>query len=518
MHLLNKKFFLLFIALTAASGCGVADTTPTTSRLGINFAGVSDWTTETPFVDVFRQARVWVSNKNGGKFGGGPPLNLDEHGWVKSVEPDCVALTPFLNMEKGAYPAGVYTCLYEGEGDIKIIGATKILDTKPGRITFELSPADKFKNVTIASTNPANYIRNIRIYMPGVTEESAKQNPWNPVFLERWKSFNTFRFMDWMRTNGSKIKEWADRPKVDDATWTKTGIPLEMMIDLCNRTGVNPWFCMPHEASDDYVRQFAQQVKRDLKPHLKSYIEYSNEIWNTAFIQTKYAAEKGQEFGADPDMVAAASKYYAARSIQIFKIWEEVFGGHDRFIRVIATWSGSEKTSEIKLSFQDAYKQCDALATAPYFSPVINIVNTRNPDLVADKVSAWTPDQLLDYVEKNTLPSSIKQMEKQKAVADKYKVKLVAYEGGQHLVGLRAATQNDTLNKLFYAVNRHERMGQFYKQYLDAWRDLGGDTFCIFSSVGKWSKSGSWGLLEFNGDNTPKYQAVMKWNQDNPKP
>jgi hypothetical protein len=397
-------------------------------------------------------------------------------------------------------------------------GVGKILEEKPGRIVFEITPQNLFKTVRILSTNPDNYIRNIRIYLPGITEEAARQNPWNPVFLNRWKNFNTFRFMDWMRTNGSDIKEWADRPKMDDATWAHKGVPLEMMIDLSNRTGINPWFCMPHEASDDYVRQFAMQVKRDLNPNLKAYVEYSNEVWNLGFQQTKYASKKGLELNlSDPTKPNEAGLRYASlRSVQIFKIWEDVFGGHARFWRVMATQSVSANCSETKLSFQDAYKQCDVLASAPYFGPMVNVKNDRKPEMAADKVATWTVDQLLDEVEQVELPNAIAAMQKQKAIADKYHLTLVAYEGGQHMVGIRLATQNETLINLFFAANRSERLGQIYKRYLDAWRDAGGGTFCLFNSMGRWSKNGSWGLLESNADSTPKYETVMQWNAANP--
>lgn len=507
------------VALTTAKGAP----TPTTSRLGINLDRPRDWGTEIPFADVFKTSRVWLSGKPGEKNGEGPAPELDENGWVKRIDADRYVETPFLNVRDDQFPAGNYTLLYEGEGKIILRstgGPIKVVEDKPGRIIFTLTPINGFKTVRIMSTNPDNYVRNIRIYLPGVTEESYKQNPWNPVFLDRWKGFSTFRFMDWMATNGSDIKEWADRPRMTDANWSPKGVPLAMMIDLCNRTGINPWFCMPHEATDDYVRQFATEVKKELRPDLKAYVEYSNEIWNLGFPQTKYSEQKGIELKLADGTVfnQAARRYCAYRSVQIFKIWEDVFGGRDRFLRVMATQSVSANVSEEKLGFQDAYKQCDILATAPYFGPMVNIKNDRKPDMVADKVSTWTVDQLLDYVEQEELPRAIAAMQKQKAIADKYHLKLVAYEGGQHMVGIRLATQNEALTKLFYAANRHERMGQIYTKYLDAWRDAGGGTFCLFNSVARWSKTGSWGLLESNVDSTPKYEAVMRWNEANVLP
>jgi hypothetical protein len=48
------------------------------------------------------------------------------------------------------------------------------------------------------------------------------------------------------------------------------------------------------------------------------------------------------------------------------------------------------------------------------------------------------------------------------------------------------------------------------------WKEAaGGDLFCLFASVGAWSRWGSWGLLEYADDDTPKFRAVGAWNQRN---
>jgi hypothetical protein len=72
------------------------------------------------------------------------------------------------------------------------------------------------------------------------------------------------------------------------------------MVQLCNYLKINPWFCIPHLADDDYVRQFALLVKNSLDPALKVYIEYSNEVWNNVFEQHHYAEEKAKELKIGP--------------------------------------------------------------------------------------------------------------------------------------------------------------------------------------------------------------------------
>jgi hypothetical protein len=326
--------------------------------------------------------------------------------------------------------------------------------------------------------------------------------------------------MDWMKTNGSEIKSWNDRPKTNDATFSKRGVALETMIDLCNRLKVDAWFCIPHLADDDFVRHFAEMVKQRLDPSRKVYIEYSNEVWNSQFQQNRHAQEQAKALGLGPKERPweGAAMFHGKRSVDIFRIWENVFGSRDRLVRVIA-WqaAGGEYWSDkMLLANSDAGKNCDALAIAPYITMCIG-PETKPP---SGEVSKWSPDQVFAHIETKALPESIKWIRTQKKVADKYGLKLITYEAGQHLVGVGSAQNDVVMAKLFHAANRDPQMGGVYKKYFDAWAAAGGDLMCHFSSLGAWSKYGSWGLAEFEDDKPadfPKFSATLdaarKWGQ-----
>lgn len=503
----------LLLAVMAASLLAQDRPVPVAKpALGMNLAGPSDWNTELPFVDVFRLSRTWISQRKGEKWGKGPELALDERGWVKSLEPDCWAETPLCTIDGGHYPSGQYTVLYQGQGKLEFWGSAKIAEETPGRVLVDVDANKGTLWLRVLATDPADYLRDIRVIMPGFLDTYEKE-PFHPTFLQRWQGMACLRFMDFMHTNGSKIKTWADRPQLADATWTAKGIPLEVMIDLANRLHADPWFCMPHLADDDYVRQFAQQTKELLAPNRKVYIEWSNETWNGIFPQSRYAGEKGQELGFAEKSWEAGWRYTAYRSVQVFAIWEEVFGGTERLVRVLPTQAANAYVSEQTVSFQQAYEQADALAVAPYISfNVPKDGNDKRPG--ADQVAAWTVDQVVDHMENVCLPESVRWMRSQKAVADKYGLRLVAYEGGQHATALGAANQNKTLVQLLVDANSHPRMGEVYTKYFAAWEEVGGDLFCNFSSIGTWGIWGSWGLLQHYDDNpaqSPKFVATMQW-------
>jgi len=479
-------------------------------RLGMNLAGPADWNTELPFVDVFRLSRPWISQQRGQPWGKGPALELDEYGWVKSLEPNCYAETLMCTIDGGHYPSGRYTILYEGRGQLDLGGSGRIVSQAPGRILADVDANKGALFLRIMSTDAADYVRNIRVIMPGF-EEVFEKEPFHPAFLQRWRGIACFRFMDWMETNNSKIRHWSDRPTPQSATFCEKGVPLEWMIDLCNRQQADAWFCMPHLANDEFVRNFAQMVKERLDPKLKVYVEYSNEVWNGMFEQSRWAGQEGVRLGFAEKPWEAAWRYTAYRSVQIFKIWEEVFGGRERLVRVLPTQAANPYVSERVLEFQGAYRHADALAIAPYIS--FNVPG-QGQGITASQVENWTLEQLMNHIENTCLPQAIDWIRKQKAVADKFGLRLIAYEGGQHLVGVGGGENNEKLTRLLHQANRDARMGRVYEQYYQAWEENGGDLFCYFSSVGRWSKWGSWGILEhFDEDprQSPKFMTTIGW-------
>ncbi|QNN24243.1 hypothetical protein HED60_18855 [Planctomycetales bacterium ZRK34] len=523
--MMHRRFRLAAIAVCLATvGAFVLTLTSSaygqTARLGMNLAGPADWMTELPFVDVFRTSRRWISQKQGAGWGKGPELAIDEHGWVKRLEPGCFAETMLCTISGGHYPSGVYTVLYEGEGKLEPGMNAKLKQAEPGRMLIEIDSSRGGFSLRLRETNPQNPVRNIHVIMPGF-EDTWRDDPFHPVFLRQWKGFACYRFMDWMHTNGSEIATWSDRPTPDSATFSKRGVALEWMIDLCNRQHVDPWFCMPHLADDDFVRRFAEMVKQKLDPSLKIYIEYSNEVWNGQFAQSRYAGEQGVKLGLGPaDKPWEAGWHYTAvRSMEIFEIWEQVFGGRDQLVRVLPSQAANSYVSEQILKYRDAAKHADALAIAPYIS--YNIGRGKTAEL-GKQMADWSVDQMLDHFEKTAMPQCIGWIEKSKAVADKYGVKLIAYEGGQHMVAFMPDRHLvDKVSATMHAANRHPRMGQIYKRYYDAWERLGGDVFAVFSSIGRYSKYGAWGLAEYYDSSPadyPKLQATLQWAREHGQP
>jgi hypothetical protein len=277
---------------------------------------------------------------------------------------------------------------------------------------------------------------------------------------------------------------------------------------LANVLKADAWFCMPHLADDNYVREFAKIVKDKLDPDRKISIEYSNEVWNWNFEQSRYAVEKGKEVLGVEEGQAPHRAWVAHRSGEMFAIWEEVFGGTERFIRVNPAHGANPRIARQTLEFQDAHQHFDAIAIAPYFG--------FNKELAGRfKADEASIEEILDAAE-TVITEKVSEMTREhKALADQYGMELIAYEAGQHLLdraGRRQSGETE-LSKRFIEANRTPRMGELYELYIDTWFENGGGVLGMFASVSTPSKWGSWGLKEYLTqpiEDAPKYQATLK--------
>ena len=477
------------------------------SPLGINLADWAYWASDLAFLDVMRGNSGWAEGKIETPWISFGPLDVDAAGHVRSLQPGQLAQTLMLRDIEGHYPAGRYICTYEGEGTIEINFAARVVSREPGRILADVDPAvEGGVRMMITSINPSNPLRNIRFFHESHEELIKQGRVFRPDFLTRWEKFKVLRFMDWQHTNGSNLVHWADRPKVGDVSQARgRGVALEHMIDLCNELNADVWFCIPHKAEDDFIRQFAILVKGRLNAGLKCYIEYSNEIWNYGFEQSTWCAQQGllHELvpAADgPGSLWARVRWQARRSVEMFRIFHEVFGTQrDRVVRVLGAQAAGLHTAVGLLDWQDTAQYTDAVAIAPYFLGDTSYANMRD----------MTVDQILDSAERS-LTESIGWMDNYVAEMKRRNVKLITYEGGQHL----AAHWDLPLAAKFAEANRHPRMQAIYKKYLDAWKARCEGVFVLYHSAAKFTHWGSWGLMEYgdaSGEASPKYKAAVEF-------
>ena len=136
----------LLIASTAATAGGPALRGPAfqaglRSPVGTNLEMLAYWSPQVPFVDVMKSSSEWLSG-NAKDWGGGPPLDLDANGWVRSLRPGQVARKLMLREFGDRYPGGRYLVRYKGEGKLNFGFAAKIVSQRRGEMVIEVTPND----------------------------------------------------------------------------------------------------------------------------------------------------------------------------------------------------------------------------------------------------------------------------------------------------------------------------------------------------------------------------------------
>ena len=259
--------------------------------------------------------------------------------------------------------------------------------------------------------------------------------------------FGVLRFMDWMRTNDPEVGSGAlGRARMDDATWMIRGVPMEAIGALAGRLDADPWITIPHAATDAQARALLVALDGALEPGRRIWIEWSNETWNPAFPQAAYAIEQGTALDLSADPFQAGLFYHARRATELFAIATDAIG-RDRYVGVLAAQSANPWTGEQVATFEGAAAHADVLAIAPY-------IDGFGDPATAATIRELTVRQLLRRMRRVVEGPLRTSTEENRSVATANGLDLVAYEGGQHLVGVLGAENDARLTALFTDANQ----------------------------------------------------------------
>ncbi len=535
--------------------------------LGTNLSEIRDYSASA-FADAFKQSREWetanvdlTKTYNTGVYNTGFSVAgfVDTNGWplFSPYSPGGATEDQVFHTVIPVRGAGIYTLFAEGKGTLNIIGNFGLLNpSTPFQAGIEIN-LDGVTNeyeleihdaqggggngmlfVYFTVSDEDDPIRNLQLLPPTDSADTASL-PFKSSYTDDLGVYGNLRFMDWLSTNNNDIVRWIDRTQPNDFTQaTSAGVAIEHIVQLANQTGQNAWITIPAKADDDFVTQLATHLYQNLHSELKVFVEYSNETWNGAFQQSGYIQEQGMLLGFDTNPFQAGQKFHAKRSAEIWKTFERVFqevegneeapypnAASDRLVKVLATQSANIGVIEGRMealtnpALNPFAIMPDAIAIGAYFGGSIaddivtnNEVDTITTDTILDRLQATlaSPDLV------NTVT---KEVSRHKAVADKYGLWLITYEGGQHLVANGTNASIQTLTDKLVAANADERMYGVYQQYLSILRDGGVVLHSNFTNVYQPGRFGSWGLQE-NQDQpvseAHKLRAVLDWAEENP--
>jgi hypothetical protein len=511
--------------------------------LGTNVAPVAYWNTSWAFVDVIKMARPWLTS-----FTNSLVVPTDTDGWPTANPQGLTVFTHVFREMNGAYPAGDYVLTWEGSATVTpdlSWDATSFTIPDPGnpnRMIVSVTPGNQGIKIDIDNIDPNDPVKNIRLWMPGFENATSS---FHPLFVSRLKTFKVLRFMDWQKINSSTEVQWSDRKQPtyafqndarDSQNGNHGGVAPEYILELCNLLEADPWFCMPHQADDNYVTQFAQMV-RDGDPannilplHAGAtiYIEYSNELWNEApgFNQFKWLEDQATAATGSAVLIRDNEWFdqWALEAKRDFAIWKAEFANDSRpLLRVLAgqksnVWILTKMISRMNDPIDPNGKDVlfDALACSTYFSNEVSgstaeaiLMNTKNKIQTEDQSHY---DKHADEAQKLSDPANHPNTYTGRVIP------FISYEGGQEFA--------PNGNQLLFDIQRHPLMYQAYLENIRAFIKSGdelpplgsgiftwgGKLYMAFNSVSKYEGGDAFGHYEFQDESihsATKQRAVI---------
>jgi hypothetical protein len=514
--------------------------------------GLADWARMSPFVDLMKTSRAW----------GTPDAPwtetsaVDAQGWPTGDAGVVVKVVTTDEGEAGTpnsmIPPGTYRLKFTGRGTVSNVAspgvtiANAAYDAATNTSTADVVVGSGAYQLNLAFRGTSGGVKNVSLRQPGYGESETFTNE----FKQAVAPFTTLRFMDFLATNGTPVRTWAERTTPASATQASSkGGSYEYAIQMANELGKDIWINIPLGADDDHIRQLATLLKDTLAPGRVVYLEYSNEVWNWAFPQSGMNVSMAQAEAIAGDTTLTngtqctqamfdaggdtCSKYWAGlfrvgkRTVDISKIFGEVMGTsafNTRYRPVYATQWSYNAIGEQVLKNMAKYRGAPSsyiygIAGAPYFNIPADLYNStmatttqileslqRSVDLdynpffkagMGGNSPKFRPGVAYDGGDWNN-PT-------QKALADFYKIKSIAYEGGLDM------GQSNASSAAKMAANRDPKMGDLVKRQLAQWYGCGNDLFMYYSLSSGWGQHGYWGLTNNGKDlNTPRYQAARE--------
>ena len=166
-------------------------------------------------------------------------------------------------------------------------------------------------------------------------------------------------------------------------------------------------------------------------------------------------------------------------------------------------WNSASKQPDGSATTKDRF---DVYAVAPYFGGYLGHFPKSNDTL------AMTEEEILAACDADSMKNNGDGLEGYTQAnvtnATERGIPLVAYEGGQHLVGVGPPQESQLLTDKLNATNRAVGMQPIYAADLGRWKENNGKLFVAFSHASKYSKYGSWGALESQAQDRG---TVAKW-------
>jgi hypothetical protein len=287
---------------------------------------------------------------------------------------------------------------------------------------------------------------------------------------------------------------------------------------LCKLTGKTPWLCIPCQANSQYLANLIALIQQATTGPV--YVEWSNEIWNSAFPQWRQAmalaaADKSLAFDGATDPNILLYRWMGKQSVLVGKAAMTAYGVSD--IRqcpirpILAGQWGNPQVLQYALAYIASQygppnQYIYGIAIAPY-ATLSNSMYTRiaagDPTVTEQQIVADWQALSTNSGQANASLANIGTAQFV-AQAQQYNLHTRAYEFGFD----SGQAQTDVAQKI--AAAHDPVIGPVLVTYVNNWWTAGCQGLNWFTLTGADTSSGQWGLTTDTYDTTPpKYQAAV---------
>jgi hypothetical protein len=609
--------FLSFFLIVSATAAVAQSFDPRILRPVGYHPGAVAYYTVPYFADAFAQGGGWLTftGNDFGTEADLSSAQFDENGYPRQLNSGeklraiLFGLNANYSFRPPSWPLrdgstrGRVVVTWKGNADLRLVSCSFSSAGSSGAETGALADGRRVylcngENETLQSLEVhaiSTPLTEVHVWLPAVDDPATteKENEthslegevFHPLLLRRLADADWafIRFMDWGSTNASPQQEWTDRRRPAHAFRTgvlnrrspgagspgdrETGVPFELMVALCNLTGRHLWINVPHLATDDFVTKLAQLIRfgsdgrnpytatnanpqfAPLRSDLKVFVEYSNEIWSNGFSfpQGDWAEGEAESRGL------SRAQFNARRFSDTWRLFQQVFGGNERLVRVAAIFTGLESYTRPFLQELGTYGTTLSPPVRPDVMALTTYFGNGVQDFVVEKQFAagklfndpyWqsalfaTQRQIaFDEWKRRILAGDTAQgggfdttgvgggfattLRTLPQETLGYALPIVAYEGGPSLYtdSLDSGASNaegvptdDFVTTFIEAMNRDATISNVYDIHLNLAKQKGLRTHTPYTDAGLWSKYGQWGHLEIfeqRPADSPKYSFIV---------
>lgn len=515
--------------------------------LGVNTTSNADWDGSRMFADAMKQCRGWDNYNDFSQ-----PIPSDAQGWPTQ---------DFLVIPVAGPPdlEGTYRLRFQGLAQVTLdfgygyfaVGGKTYVGVLPSGVGYDkatnettalmrLTPKmgiNVFMQFGNTQRNPASALNTgltdielLRPYLPGSGASYVPGTLFNASLEADFAPFTAVRYMTYLNTNGSTIRNWSDRVLPGNPIQAQpNGGALEYMVMLANESGKDLWINVPVSATPDYIRKLAELLRYGsdgvlpytspqahpayppVQPNLNIYIEYSNEVWNFSFAQAstnyKLAVAEVNAGGSPLNYDGSTNTYYwgwrrvAKQAVEISNMFRSVWGdaAMGTQIQPVLMWQvgDGQATAEEQLNFlADYYGNADGTPHVATPHPPAYFLSAAGGGWYHSVNNQAAASIKAIYASGLVLPTGVPV---DAAFAHSFGLREAGYEGGFEIGG-------DGPTPLQLAADLSTRAQAFETDGLSYYFAQGGGLGMIFIAAG----ASAYGLADPTVYNTatPKFAAV----------